>query len=220
MQIGHQSEVRSAAPTKPAGWLRSTWHRLQAIEVQWALAAGLLGILGAPAMREKLESAMSTHMGLQIPLIVIAGWLLAAGCRPFFRNLLARFDHQGIASCAYLLGVSAYWMIPRALDQVLLSDAVAWGKFISLVLAGIVLRVRWTAMPATLRLFVVSNLVWMLWAAGVIFMLAEVRLCNAYLLDDQLRAGQLCILWGIGILAVWAWDKKWVHAVQRWTQSA
>lgn len=47
---------------------------------------------------------------------------------------------------------------------------------------------------------VVANLVWMLWAAGLIMLMAESRLCNAYLFGDQMLTGKLCLMWGAVVM--------------------
>jgi hypothetical protein len=143
---------------------------------------------------------MWSHMTVQIPAIVLAAWLLAAAWAHPLSRLLAWVDRAGLSTAVVLMLVSAYWMIPRALDLVLESATLEWAKFLSLGLAGVLLRCSWRRMASGIKLFVVANLVWMLWAAGLIMLMAESRLCNAYLFGDQMLTGRLCLAWGLVVL--------------------
>ena len=169
-------------------------------EWQWALGAALLGLLSAEPLRDLLEARMWSHMTVQIPAIALAGWLLAAQLARPLAPWLGRFDRGGLSSAIVLMLVSAYWMVPRALDLVLDSALLELGKFVSLGLAGFLLRCAWPRMAAGIKLFVVANLVWMLWAAGLIMLMAESRLCNAYLFGDQMLTGKLCLMWGAVVM--------------------
>lgn len=178
----------------------SAWRRLSAPPWQWALGFAMLGLLASEPARTLLEARMWSHMTVQIPAIAVAAWLLAASLARPIAPLLGRVDRGGLSTAIVLMAVSAYWMVPRALDLVLDSAVMEVGKFVSLCLAGALLRCSWGRMASGVKLFVLATLVWMLWAVGVIMLMAESRLCNAYLFEDQILTGQLCLIWGAVVL--------------------
>src|SRR4051812_19970161 len=82
-----------------------------------------------------LEASMFYHMLVQLPLL-LAGGLLAAHALPA-HALVAKADQYGMTGLSSLLFVTAYWMIPRALEQSLTSDWVDTAKMASLFLLGL-----------------------------------------------------------------------------------
>ena len=109
----------------------------------WA-GMGILVALAVPSSRAMLEASMATHMLVQIPLAAAAGALLAPSLPLRLRELLGRWNDYGIPGTVLALGISAYWMIPRALDAALASAAVEAMKFVSLpLLVGLPLALSW-----------------------------------------------------------------------------
>jgi len=161
-----------------------------------ALALLCLGVaLGA---YRPLTSLMSLHMLVQIPLLALAGVFaeLAARRRP--ATSVASDTKRGPWSCneygvpglllASLAGTA--WMIPKALDDALTDWRVAAFKYVGLPVAGWVLSASLRLAPAVIKLFFLGNFCWMAAIVGMLYLDQPVRLCNAYLLDDQDWAGR------------------------------
>lgn len=164
-------------------------------------ALGLACLLLAAGGRHWLEAAMFRHMLLQMPLIVVAGWQLAA--RPARPVLRAGLDPFGLTSLSALLFISAYWMVPRALEQSLMLPVAEAAKFISLLLAGALLPGAARRARLVIQLFFLGNFCWMSAIAGIQYQDMPQRLCNAYALDDQLITGTGLV--ALSLLLAIAW---------------
>lgn len=172
------------------------------------LAAGLACLLAATVARHWLEAAMLRHMLLQLPLLLAAGWLLAgalASRAPAWLRRSVRFDQHGLCGLTALLLVSAYWMIPRALEQSLNAPLAECAKFASLMLTGAILPGSLQRANAVIQLFYLGNLSWMMAFAGIQYQNLPQRLCNAYRLDDQTDTGMALVIASIVIAALWCW---------------
>ena len=153
-----------------------------------ALAPALLCI--AP-LRHAVESHMPTHMLLEFPLLFASGWVIAGAASPGDRWLarLDPFDAQGLLGISFAACALTLWMIPTALDLALLSEPVRWGKYVSLWLAGLLLRRSQGRLDAELAVFFIGMLAWMLATVGLVFQTMPRRLCVNYLLDEQRWTG-------------------------------
>lgn len=149
----------------------------------------LLLILATPLVRSELESDMALHMLLQFPLLLFAGWLLARALTLHARATIRQWNHAGITGLLLAAMVLMFWMIPRALDLVLIARTMEVWKFITLGLAGAALQLSWRAAGMIVRGFFLGNVLPMMMVAGWLYVAAPVRLCNAYLSSDQLRTG-------------------------------
>jgi hypothetical protein len=167
-----------------------------------AAVIGLACLLLAALPRHWLEASMLRHMLLQLPLLLAAGWMLSAG-RP--QRRWSRVDQHGLTGLVALLFISAYWMIPRALEHSINSPLAEAAKFASLLMLG-------AALPGSLRranwivqLFFLGNLGWMMAVAGIQYQNLPQRLCNAYLLDDQIATGMALVAASIALVIGWCW---------------
>lgn len=170
-----------------------------------ALQGAMLVAL-ALLLRGPLEASMALHMVLQLPMIAIGGALtaLAAAChKPRLAGLQARWDAHGLAGLAWLLLASAYWMVPRALEQSLTMPWAEAGKFTSLFLLGFLLPGAISRAAAVIQLFFLGNFCAMMAIAGMLYQDMPQRLCNAYSLDDQVVTGVGLVVASIGIAAAW-----------------
>ncbi|WP_407280993.1 hypothetical protein U5817_12650 [Aromatoleum evansii] len=140
---------------------------------------------------------MARHMLLQFPLLVLAGVALASSLPPRARTSIAAFNAHGLAGLLLCLLVSGFWMIPRALDQALLSPHMELAKFATLLAAGGALQLSWRLAGTIIQTFFIGNWAWMTAVAGLLYQDVSARLCNAYLLDEQVFAGR-----GLVVLAV------------------
>jgi hypothetical protein len=175
------------------------------------LALAVACLLAAALPRVWLEASMLRHMLLQLPLLVAAGWLLGEALAKRWpdrlgeRARIAAFDQHGVTGLTALLFISAYWMIPRALELSITDPLIEAAKFISLTALGAILpgslqRANWIV-----QLFYMGNLSWMTAIAGVQYQNMPQRLCNAYLLDDQIATGAALVCASIAIALLWGW---------------
>lgn len=155
----------------------------------------MLVILAAPVMRGMMEKDMMLHMLLQFPLIMLAGWLLTMRLPAQVKTRLQLWNHAGIAGLLLAMLVLMIWMIPRALDMVLVDNSMEFYKFLTLVMAGMALELSWRAAGLIARGFFLGNVLPMMMVVGWLYIEAPVRICNAYLSDDQFRTG-------VGLLAL------------------
>lgn len=163
----------------------------------------MLLILTIPAVRNMMEGDMALHMLLQFPLILLAGWLLAQGLTEQARARLQRWNHAGISGLLLAALVLMLWMIPRALDMVLSDGSMELCKFLTLLMAGMALELSWQAAGLIVRGFFLGNVLPMMMVVGWLYIEAPVRICNAYLSDDQLRAGSGLLALAIAGCTVW-----------------
>ena len=162
----------------------------------------LIAVLALPSLRAALESGMASHMLLQIPLLAIAGALLGHTMQSRLDPLVAVVDRSGIALALVAVLVSSYWMLPRSLDAALADPRVEAWKFLSLpLLVGLPARLCAARLSALAAGFVIANLLSMLAVAGWLYAAYPARLCNYYLLDQQIVAGN-ALLWIAGLSAV------------------
>lgn len=166
-----------------------------------AAVAGLACLLLAALPRHWLEASMLRHMLLQLPLLVAAGWLLAGRARWMARA--AVIDQHGVTGLTILLFVSAYWMIPRALELSINVPSAEAGKFASLLLLGALLRGSMKRANWIVQIFFLGNFSWMMAIAGIQYQNMPQQLCNAYLLDDQITTGVALVVASIVIAIAW-----------------
>jgi cytochrome c oxidase assembly factor CtaG len=184
-------------------------------------SSGVLLLTAAAAFRMMLERSMGLHMLVQIPAVTIAGVLIAAAlahCKgacahvnkapvrdmvQLAANRISQCDQYGIAGLSAFLLLTAYWMIPKALDEVLESSAAESLKFASLFLAGLLLYGALARANRIIRLFFIGNFSAMTAVVGILYQDAPMRLCNFYLRDDQTIAGQGLVGLSVAIPALW-----------------
>jgi hypothetical protein len=164
----------------------------------------LAGLLGVPPFRTALESSMVTHMLLQLPLLALAGWMLAGPLRADLGARLESLDRSGIALALVALLASSYWMLPRALDAALADPRVEVAKFLTLpLLVGVPARLCARRLSPLAAGFIVANLLSMWAAAGWMYRGFPARLCNYYLIDDQVLAGTMLVGLSVALAVLW-----------------
>ncbi len=185
--------------------------RACATPARQALAGLLLAaLLAIPALRDWLQASMWRHMLLQFPLWLLTGALLAAALPPRLRGGIARFNAHGIAGLVALGVVLSVLMVPRVLDLALRDAGIEVAKCMALLLAGGLLRLSWRAAGMVVQAFFLGMQLPMMVVVGQLYVDSPLRLCNAYLQDDQIRLGHwligLAALVGIAWLAHVAWQ--------------
>lgn len=167
-------------------------------------------LLATPAARDWLEASMSSHMLVQMPLLVIIG-IIACRLLPMqWQNSIVIGLGGAWPSVIVAMFVSSYWMLPRALDAALTDPLAEVAKFLSLpLLVGFPLALAWRRLTLIGRGFVWTNFFSMLAVLGWLYIVAPVRVCNSYLVNDQESAGWymvigavLLFLWWLGALLV------------------
>jgi hypothetical protein len=167
-----------------------------------ALAGALALLLAAPAVRQWLESRMSLHMAVELPLLALCGWA-AAGSAWQGRSRAARLDAHGLLAATVASCVLALWMVPVALDLALLSPGIAALKLASWAGAGALLAAARRRITPMLQAFFLGNAAWMSATAGLLYLDAEQQLCVNYLVDDQQATGWALLAWSL-LLGAWA----------------
>ncbi len=171
-----------------------------------ALGVALAAVgLSLPPLRAGIERSMALHMLVQMPLLVAAGWLLAARL-PSAGAWLDRWNAYGLAGLAAVLATGAFWMLPVALDRAVLDPGFDAVKVGSLLALGAVLRDSWARMPAVAQLFALGYTLPMMALLGAYFATGDRRLCNVYGLETQVATGKglvvLAVALGIGWIAL------------------
>ena len=171
--------------------------------VTWA-APALLALLALPPLRPWLEASLIGHMLVQIPLLVLAGALIARSLPTSWRARAARLDAYGVLGLLLGLFVVAYWLLPRNLDAAVLEAGAGWMKIVTLVLlAGLPLGLTAHRLPLLVRGVLWVKATAMFFVMGWLYREAPDRLCNAYLIGEQQLLGNLMLVaGGISLLAI------------------
>lgn len=180
-----------------------------------ALAMAGLALLALPPARLLLESSMTLHMLVQFPLLAGAGFLLARAIPATARRRADAWNAHGIAGLLASALVLMVLMIPRVLDLALVDARIEAAKWLALLACGAALQVSWQRAGTLVQGFFLGNVLPMMAAAGQLFQDAPVRLCNAYLLDDQVRLGQ-----GLVVLSILAAAAFIAHVMRRFIDPA
>ena len=160
------------------------------------VAALLVVALGTPMAREALERVMVAHMLVQIPLLAIAGALGATALPSLLKSRVARWNQSGLSGTLLALIASTWWMVPRSLDWALASPLMEAAKFVTLpLLVGAPLALSWSSLGTMGRGFVIANVLPMWAVVGWAYIAAPVRVCNYYLVDQQ-------VITGVALIAV------------------
>ena len=170
-----------------------------------ALAVSLLAIsLSVPPLRSLIEQSMFWHMVVQMPLLVLAGWLTMSARpqrSPF--QFMSAWNVYGLNGFFLTFLILAYWMLPSAIDRAVVLPEADGLKLLTLFTAGALSKHALDRSPSVLQLFFVALTVSMLIWLGFYFITTELRLCNAYSLASQVSTGWGLI--GLGITTGGAW---------------
>ena len=81
---------------------------------------------------------------------------------------------------------------------------------VHLVAAGAALRLSWRPAGLVLQFFFLGNVLPMMTVVGTLYVESPLRLCNAYLLDDQVRLGEWLIGAAAAVAVMWLAWVAWV----------
>lgn len=121
------------------------------------------------------------------------------------------YDEYGIAGLLWASFVGAYWMLPRALDQVLVSSWAHYGKFGVLFVTGLVLSAALRRANSVIKLFFLGSFCWMSAIVGLLYQEYPQRLCNFYLMSDQEWAGRGMVALALILPLFWLYTERPKH---------
>lgn len=181
-------------------------------------APGVLALEGAllwmllvvPPIRQALQATMTAQMLVQIPLLVIAGWLISGAVPRRVDAALARWNSAGVTGVLLASVTAAMWMLPRMLDASVDEAWVAAAKFTSIpLLIGVPLALSWPPMPFVVRGAFLLELTASAFRMGWLYLVSPMRLCSNYLLSDQQLLGRLLLVLGAALCLLLAWQLIW-----------
>jgi hypothetical protein len=165
--------------------------------------AALAAALSLPPLRSLIEQGMAWHMAVQMPLLVIAGALAARPRQPQGQPCTERWDAYGLTRFMAAQAILVYWMLPVSVDRAVVLPWVDAAKIVSLIGAGALLGTALARSTTVVQMFFTGYAASMLVTAGMTLALSDNRLCNAYSLDSQLRAGAATAAWGVALAVAW-----------------
>ena len=170
---------------------------------QWRRFGGLLALVALVLLRTTLEASMLRHMLVQQPALLLTGALCLDWLRADARARLQRWNALGLAGLT-LCGITlALLMVPRLLDLCVADGRFDTLKYLALLLSGAALRLSWVPADTVVQLFFLGNMLAMMAVAGMTYLNAEIRVCNAYRLDEQADAGRWLV--GLALLIAAGW---------------
>ena len=152
---------------------------------------------------------MARHMLVQFPLLMLCGALLAHGLSAMTKPALMRrmpvggWNAHGITGLFASALALALLMVPRALDLALVNPWLELVKMAILVASGAAIYVSWRPAGWLVQGFFLGQMLPMMAVAGSLYESSPVRVCNAYLLDDQALLGKWLVWIAVGIALAW-----------------
>jgi hypothetical protein len=151
-----------------------------------------------PPVAKFMELHMVIHMHMQMPGLVIAGFLMARFFLTRFPGFFEKWNHNGVPGILLFIIVMGYWMLPRSMDEALTLQLVELFKFISLpFLAGFGLRDSWKKLKPIGKNSIIIGYTILFLALGWLYIWSPEQLCNNYLVIEQIALG-----WGFLTTAI------------------
>lgn len=176
----------------------------------FAPGAALYALLAAPPVAAGLESAMVGHMLVQLPLLAVAGALMAHAFVGHAGWAAGGANAGGVAGLLLAGFATACWMLPRALDAALSDPVVEAAKFVTVPLfVGAPIAASWPRTGAITRGLVWAHVIAMLLVLGWLYLSAPVRLCVNYRFDQQTMLGTVSLALALALAAFLAVKAFW-----------
>lgn len=178
-----------------------TMRQLSAVAA-WVTAA-LPALLLFRPLRDLLEAQMALHMLIELPVLLLAGWTLAARirCVGVAHWTWSSWNGQGLTSLSAASCILAFWMIPAAIDLSLLDAWFRLSKYVSIYVAGALFASGKARASPEVLMFFGGNLAWMMATFGLYVMDSPIALCVSYLVGDQSVTGAGLVLVSIALAA-------------------
>ncbi|WP_139192907.1 hypothetical protein [Anaerobacillus arseniciselenatis] len=168
---------------------------------QFKIGLALFIFLAIPPVASFMESVMVIHMHMQMPMLVIAGLLMAPFFQKQFPNFFEKWNENGIPGILLFIIIISYWLLPRTMDEALSLTSVEIFKFISLpFLAGVPLRDSWKKLSDFSKNFVITLFTIVFLGMGFLYIFVPVQLCNNYLIIEQIALGWAFLLTAVGMI--------------------
>ncbi len=169
-----------------------------------ALAVAVIVFIALTPFGAWLESRLFSHVLLAFPLLVFSGMILGVGLERYRSAWLDTWNAGGIPGILLASFALAFWMIPRWLDASLIDPLVASMKYLTLVVfVGIPIATSWPRMHSITRGVVKIEFLTMLWRLGWLYLISPERLCNSYLIGDQIYLAWGFLLVGSALAITW-----------------
>lgn len=152
-------------------------------------------LLIIPPVTHFLESIMVLHMLVQLPLLMLAGWLMGKRIIKKYDGFFQQWNSNGIPGILFVFIITMYWMVPRAMDETLILWYVELFKFISLPLVGLAFRDSWDKLQILGKTFVFLNYLPMFGLMAWLYIDSPIQICNNYLEIEQQTLG-----WGFVVI--------------------
>ena len=163
-------------------------------------------VLVMPPVAGWLEGSMAGHMLVQIPLLALAGGLVARRAVGGRGTVLAGFNAGGFSGLLVAAFAATVWMLPRMLDAALRSPLLEASKFTTVpLLVGVPLALSWPLLPPVARGFVWANLISHAAVLGWLYTVAPSPLCTRYLFDQQATVGVALLIMAMALLVGCGW---------------
>lgn len=178
---------------------------------RFTLPAALMlpALLALPVARHFLEGSMTLHMLVQYPLLALGGALLSGRLPawikpdPTGRGAGNGWNAHGMTGLFATALILAILMIPRVLDLALVSAPAELAKIAALLCCGAAIRLSWQAAGWLVQGFFLGQVLPMMAVVGTLYESSPVRVCNAYLLGDQVLLGRLLVWIAAGVALAW-----------------
>lgn len=162
---------------------------------------GLFVILALPPVARLLETYMLTHMFVQIPALIVAGYWIGMGLRDKqWPQWMLGYNNGGVAGVFLAVVIISYWSLPRAIDEALslpLSELFKFGS--NTFLVGIPLALSWHKFHVSGKAFIWANAISMFFAMSWLYIAAPIQICNNYLVNEQEQVGKIYFWLGIAL---------------------
>ncbi len=138
-----------------------------------------------------LEQSLVASLLIGYPLLVCFGYMLGAwALKSRLITVMVR-QTGGVPSVLLASFTLAFWMIPRWMDASVVNLDIAILKYFCLILlVGFALGCSWSRLHFITRAVVKIEFLTMLFRLGWIYVISPDRLCNNYLLGEQLLLGK------------------------------
>ncbi len=164
------------------------------------IGIGLFLFLAIPPVAKFMETYMVIHMLVQIPALIVAGFLIGTDLRNNWPKRLMGFNDGGVAGVLLAIFVIMYWSLPRALDATLMYPTFEVLKFMSnTFLVGVPLALSWHKFHPIGKAFVWTNVISMVFVMSWLYIAAPIQLCNSYLENQQVIVGKVFFWIGIAL---------------------
>ena len=145
-----------------------------------------------------LEQSLTANLLIGYPALVVFGYFLGQRAlqQPHIEAVVARTG--GIPWLLLATFTLAFWMIPRWMDASVAHLDIALLKYLSLIFpVGVALGCGWRYLHYISRAVIKIELLTMLFRLGWLYLISPDRLCNNYLLSDQVMLGKALLVIGL-----------------------